>query len=39
MDWKNALQADPTAWLLDADTPGVPYRTLRELIGPSPKYL
>ncbi len=36
MDWKNLLHGDPVPWLLDADTPGVPYLVLRDLLDCPP---
>ena len=30
-DWKKALKADPTDWLLEPDDPGVRYLTLRDI--------
>ncbi len=36
MDWKNLLHGDPVPWLLDADTPGVPYLALRDLLDCPP---
>jgi hypothetical protein len=31
-DWKDALKADPTKWLLEEDDPGVRYFALRDLL-------
>ncbi len=31
-DWKKALKADPTDWLLEKDDPGVRYLALRDII-------
>jgi len=30
-DWKKALKADPTEWLLEPDDPGVRYLALRDI--------
>jgi hypothetical protein len=32
-DWKSALRADPTAWLLDNACPAIRYRVLREILA------
>jgi hypothetical protein len=32
MEWQNQLKGDPLPWLLEADTPGIPYLTLRDLL-------
>lgn len=32
-DWKTALKADPTDWLLEKDNPSVRYYALRDIIG------
>jgi hypothetical protein len=32
-DWKPGLKGDPTAWLLEADDPGVRYLALRDIVG------
>jgi len=36
MDWKFALKADPTDWLLEDDNPSVRYFTLIDILGRSP---
>lgn len=35
-DWKSALRADPTAWLLDNACPAIRYRVLREILALPP---
>jgi hypothetical protein len=35
-DWREALRADPTPWLLSEDDPAVRHATLRTLIGREP---
>ena len=32
MGWQDQLKGDPLPWLLEADSPGVPYLTLRDLL-------
>ncbi len=32
MQWQNQLKGDPLPWLLEADSPGIPYLTLRDLL-------
>lgn len=31
-DWKSALKADPTDWLLEKDNPSIRYWTLKDLL-------
>ena len=36
-DWKKALKADPTDWLLESDDPGVRYLALRDIVDAGDK--
>ncbi len=36
-DWKKALKADPTGWLLEPDDPGVRYLALRDIVAAGEK--
>ena len=36
-DWKKALKADPTDWLLESDNPGVRYLALRDIVDAGEK--
>jgi len=38
-DWKKALKADPTDWLLERDDPGVRYLALRDIVEAGEKEL
>jgi hypothetical protein len=38
-DWKKALKADPTDWLLEPDDPGVRYLALRDIVDAGGKEL
>jgi hypothetical protein len=38
-DWKKALKADPTDWLLEEDDPGVRYLALRDIVDADEKVI